>query len=130
MTLVRGPVDGPRLVCSKTSSLAGFAHFTKGPMFIGSRGRCTFHSRFGFVGQRSVAGRSGCLYRAGHLGRYRSANDGSVRHRRSGMVSRFWAVDDENQRQTQTLPFRRKVTFLGAALTLSRSSPLLGTTSR
>ena len=31
---------------------------------------------------------------------------------------RFWAVDDESQKQLQTLLFWRNVTFLGAALAL------------
>jgi hypothetical protein len=31
---------------------------------------------------------------------------------------RFWAVDDESQKQVQTLLFWRNVTFLGAALAL------------
>jgi len=31
---------------------------------------------------------------------------------------RFWAIDDESQKQTATLLFWRNVTFLGAALAL------------
>lgn len=100
-------------------AVAGFAHLTKGPMFIGFARQ--MHFPFPFLASwvsgvwLVAAGASIALGIWADIGALMIAAFVIVA---AAWFHRFWAVDDENQRQTQTLLFWRNVTFLGAALTL------------
>ena len=100
-------------------AVAGFAHLSKGPMFVGMARQMSFP--FPFLASWAAgtwlvaAGASIVLGVWADLGALMIAGFVIVA---GAWFHRFWAVDDENQKQLQTLLFWRNVTFLGAALAL------------
>jgi putative oxidoreductase len=100
-------------------AIAGGAHLTKGPMFVG------FARQMGFPAPFLASWVSGLWLVAGGA----SITLGIWADLGALMIAafvipaalwfhRFWAIDDESQKQTATLLFWRNVTFLGAALAL------------
>ncbi|MDQ3941025.1 MAG: DoxX family protein, partial [Actinomycetota bacterium] len=100
-------------------AIAGAFHLTKGPMAVG------FARQMGFPFPGLASWVSGIwLVAAGlSIGLGIWADLGALMIAAfvipaAWWFHRFWVIEDENQKQNQTLLFWRNVTFLGAALAL------------
>ncbi|MGH2698678.1 MAG: DoxX family protein [Actinomycetota bacterium] len=110
---------GRILIALNFIAVAGFAHLSKGSMFVGMARQMGFP--FPFLASWAAgswlvaAGASIVLGVWADLGALMIAVFVIVA---AAWFHRFWAIDDESLKQFQTLLFWRNVTFLGAALAL------------
>ena len=110
---------GRGLIAIYLIAIAGAFHFSKGAMAIG------FERQSGFP-FATLAGWPTGVWLAGagvSIGLGIWADIGALMFAAFVIPAavwfhRFWAIEDESQKQTQTLLFWRNVTFLGASLAL------------